>query len=251
MLGLSTTALDGEFEAWIEKVKNLGFEFIEFVSEWPQYLTHENYRHFAEVIESSGLKLSIHAPFSDVNIGAFSERIRRAFLEVLRETLEVAAQMNATVVTIHPGHCSPLSIKHRDRYLEIHRESLHRIANWGEELGIRIGVENMPRFPILDAQSCDRLAELVEGIEIGVTFDVGHLNTTTANFDRFLELLGDRVVHIHLHDNLGERDEHLPLGDGAVPWEKLLPKLPKVTKALEVADIKSAGKSLKFLKSLH
>ncbi|WP_232461728.1 sugar phosphate isomerase/epimerase family protein [Thermococcus pacificus] len=87
--------------------------------------------------------------------------------------------------------------------------------------------------------------------EIGVTFDVGHLNTTTRNFDRFLELFGKRIVHIHLHDNSGNRDEHLPVGDGTVPWKEALPKLPPVTRALEVNDLKSARRSLEFLKSLH
>ena len=255
MIGLSMTAYPkkspNRFGEWVREAKELGFDFIELLSEWPHYLTRYNLLLFREVLDSYGMKVTVHAPFSDINIASFNERIRKASLEIIRGTLELSAELEALAVTIHPGHCSPVSIKNRREYLEIHRESLRKIARWSEEYGVKIGVENMPRFPILDAQNCERLAEIIEGVEIGVTFDVGHLNTTTKNFDRFLKLFGNRIIHLHLHDNSGKADEHLPVGDGTVPWEKLIPKLPEVTKALEVGDLESARRSLEFLKDLH
>jgi sugar phosphate isomerase/epimerase len=255
MIGLSMTAYNGKtldgFEDWVGSVKELGFDFVEIVGEWPHYLTRDNLPFFNEVLSSYELKATVHAPFSDLNIASFNERIRNTSLELILETIELAAELGSIVVTMHPGHCSPISVKNRKKYLEIHRESLRTIARWSEEYGIKIGVENMPRFPILDAQNCDRVRGIIEGVEVGLTFDVGHLNTTTRNFDRFIELFGDRIVHVHLHDNSGERDEHLHLGDGTVPWKLLLPKLPKVTWALEVDDIESARRSLEFLRNLH
>ncbi|WP_258084031.1 sugar phosphate isomerase/epimerase family protein [Thermococcus thermotolerans] len=255
MLGLSMTAY-GEgslkgFERWVERAKSLGFGFIEVVSEWPHYLTEETVNSFREVADSYGMRVTVHAPFSDINIASFNDRIRDASLEIIRETVRLAAELDAVSVTVHPGHCSPVSMKNRRKYLEMHRESLRTIAKWSAEYGIKVGVENMPYFPILDAQTCERLWELVEGIEIGVTFDVGHLNTTTGKFKRFLNVLGERMIHVHLHDNSGGKDEHLALGDGTVPWARVLPRLPKTTWALEVSDIESARRSLEFLKKLH
>ncbi len=255
MIGLSMTAYTGKtlqgFEKWVEAAKELGFDLIEILSEWPHYLTRKNLKVFRETLDSYGLKVTVHAPFSDINIGSFNERIRKASLEALREALELSAELDALAVTVHPGHCSPVSVKNRDEYLRIHRESLRKIARWSEEYGVKVGVENMPKFVILDAQTCERLNEIIGDIGIGVTFDLGHLNTTTRNFDRFLEVFRGRIVHLHLHDNSGEADEHLALGDGTVPWRRVLPKLPKTTMALEVNDLESARKSLEFLKSLH
>ncbi|NJE29512.1 sugar phosphate isomerase/epimerase [Thermococcus sp. 18S1] len=255
MIGLSMTAYPGrdllEFEGWVGRAKELGFDFVEILSEWPHYLTRDSYRLFSEVLDGWGMKRTVHAPFSDVNIGSFNDRLRRTSLEIIHETIELAAELDALSVTIHPGHCSPVSVKNRRKYLEIHRESLGEIARWGEEYGVKVGVENMPRFVILDAQTCERLCEILGDVEIGVTFDVGHLNTTTGEFERFLEVLGDRIVHVHLHDNRGERDEHLALGDGTVPWARVLPRLPRVTWTLEVGDIESARRSLEFLRNLH
>ena len=66
-----------------------------------------------------------------------------------------------------------------------------------------------------------------------------------------MELFSGRIIHVHLHDNSGERDEHLPVGAGTVPWRRVLPKLPRVTRALEVSDLESARRSLEFLRNLH
>ncbi|AHL22674.1 sugar phosphate isomerase/epimerase family protein [Thermococcus nautili] len=254
MIGLSMTSYTGrtpeEFERWLEGAEGLGFDFVELVSEWPNFLTRETWKTYADVLGSFELGVTVHAPFSDVNIGSLNERLRRASIEVLRETLDVASRLNALVVTVHPGHCSPASRKFREDYNRVHRDSLRELEGLSGEFGVKVGVENMPSFPILDAQTPERLAELLDGIGLGVTLDVGHLNTVGFPFERFMALLGDRIVHVHLHDNSGKSDEHLPLGRGTVPWRKVLPKLIKFSRALEVSSLDDARVSLAFLRDI-
>ncbi|WP_297508692.1 sugar phosphate isomerase/epimerase [Thermococcus sp.] len=254
MIGLSTTAYPGRnvraFEEWLRAVKELGFDAVELVSEWPNFLTRTNWKSYSELIESYSLAVTVHAPFSDVNIGSLNSRIREASLEVLEEALEVSSLLNALSVTVHPGHCSPASRKYRDDYNWVHRQSLSRLGELSREYGVTVGVENMPSFPILDAQTPERLAELLEGIELGVTFDLGHLNTTTRDFEGFLRIFKGRIVHIHLHDNSGKADEHLAVGDGIIPWREVLPKLPGVPRVLEVSSLEDAERSLGYLRDI-
>ena len=254
MIGLSMTSYNGrtpgDFERWLGEVESLGFDFVELVSEWPNFLTRKNWKAYADVLTSFKLEVTIHAPFSDVNIGSLNERIRGASLEVLREALEVASHLNALVVTVHPGHCSPASRRFHDDYNRVHKASLRELERYSEEFGIVVGIENMPRFPILDAQTPERLKELLEETELGVTLDVGHLNTVGLPLERFFELLGKRIVHAHLHDNNGGRDEHLPLGTGTVPWRKVLPQLQGLRWAFEVSSVSDALASLAFLRDI-
>ncbi|MEO2152241.1 MAG: sugar phosphate isomerase/epimerase family protein [Thermococcus sp.] len=254
MIGLSMTSYTGrtpeEFERWLEEAEGLGFDFVELVSEWPNFLTRETWKTYANALESFELEVTVHAPFSDVNIGSLNEKLRTASIEVLAETLDVASRLNALAVTVHPGHCSPASRKFREDYNRVHRDSLRELERFSEEFGIRVGVENMPTFPILDAQTPERLAELLDGINLGVTLDVGHLNTVGFPFERFMELLGERIVHVHLHDNSGKSDEHLSLGRGTVPWREVLPRLEKFSRALEVSSLDDARVSLAFLRDI-
>jgi len=48
---------------------------------------------------------------------------------------------------------------------------------------------------------------------------VGHANTN-ARVDEFLDKCLDKVVHVHLYDNYGKKDGHLPAGQGTVDLEK-------------------------------
>jgi sugar phosphate isomerase/epimerase len=58
---------------------------------------------------------------------------------------------------------------------------------------------------------------------LGLHLDVGHANIgrRPEEPNRVAELLdafGDRLAHVHVHDNLGLDDLHLPLGAGSVDW---------------------------------
>lgn len=252
MIGLSTTAFKGDdIEGWLEDVEKLGFDYIEWVCEWPRFLDQNLFEKLKELMSSFNLPLTLHAPFSDLNVASFNEIIRKASMGAVEKALHRAVDLGAVAVTIHPGHCSPVSRKYPKEYLRIHRSSLEKIARTAEELGVNVGVENMPRFPILDAQTPERLKNIIDGIPIGVTFDVAHLNTTGADFEGFITNFKDRVIVLHLHDNHGSEDEHLALGEGNIPWEVLLPKLPKVPATIEVKNLRDAEKSIALLKSLH
>ena len=66
---------------------------------------------------------------------------------------------------------------------------------------------------------------------IGVTFDVGHLNLsrkhgfTTEDMQKEAEMVAKYVNKVHLTDNFGYSDSHLPIGMGNVPVKELLESL--------------------------
>jgi len=66
---------------------------------------------------------------------------------------------------------------------------------------------------------------------IGVTFDVGHLNIskkfgyTDEDLVKEAEKVKEYVKHVHLTDNFGYADVHLPIGMGNVPVKELLEAL--------------------------
>ncbi|NJE08839.1 sugar phosphate isomerase/epimerase [Thermococcus sp. M39] len=251
MIGVSTYALfDKSLGVALYKFREFPLDFVEIMDEGYHVLDKYNYKPHLEALESYGLKNIIHAPFSDLNIAALSEKLRRVMLETIFETLEIAHEMGSLLVVLHPGHYSPLSLKFPKAYEKVHKRSLEEIDRVAEKIGVKVALENMPKFPILDGQTADRIYNLIDGTNLYVTFDVGHLYTVTKNYAEFLELLGDRIIHIHLHDNDGKNDSHLALGDGIIPWDDVLEILPKnITWSLEVRSLDDFKKSLEFLKS--
>lgn len=68
--------------------------------------------------------------------------------------------------------------------------------------------------------------------EIGFTLDVGHANLMGFAPANYIDVLGHRLRHLHLHDNHGGGrstcDEHLTPGQGDIDWNALAFALARV-----------------------
>ena len=59
-------------------------------------------------------------------------------------------------------------------------------------------------------------------------FDTGHFNAfSTSSLEEWMDALGSRIGQIHLHDNHGSADEHLPVGEGTFPFQRFFELLKK------------------------
>lgn len=179
------------------------------------------------LIPSYDLQLSLHAPFSDVNIGSFNSRIWEEAVRQVIEAIQVADGVGMKTATVHPGFFSPLSFSSPKKVLDITRESIRLIDSSIQGLGIKVGVENMPNMVVTTCHTVQDLLYVIEGTDIGICFDVGHANTT-GETENFLQC-SDRFVNVHLHDNDGGSDPHLPMGAGTVDFESIVGKLSDYT----------------------
>ncbi len=202
--------LSKDFEAW------------EVVGEGRHFLPDIE-REFLEIAPSYDLEYSAHAPMSDINIGSLNPRMREHALQELIAGLGAARRMGMDVYTVHPGFMTPIGFVAPDKVKEAIRSSLRRLESVSRELGVRIALENMPRSHFSMATTPLSLLEMIEDLDIGICFDVGHANTVGL-VDEFLSLK-DRFINMHVHDNMGEMDEHLPVGKGTIDFPKVLRNL--------------------------
>jgi sugar phosphate isomerase/epimerase len=71
-----------------------------------------------------------------------------------------------------------------------------------------------------------RLFERLNSDRICFCFDTGHFNVfARAPLSVWFGELGKYLGHLHLHDNHGRFDEHLPVGNGNFPFAELFEKL--------------------------
>ena len=58
--------------------------------------------------------------------------------------------------------------------------------------------------------------------------DIGHAHCySTVDARKWAENLAPYVSHVHVHDNCGDRDSHIGLGKGNLPWKEVLKLLPQ------------------------
>jgi sugar phosphate isomerase/epimerase len=177
-------------------------------------------------LERSGLGLICHLP-AFVSTADLSPRIREASILECVEGLRAAALLQCEKVVIHPGAVFGLGAYVMEESGKAALDSLRTILLEAGRSRLRVCVENM--FPkarwMVTPEEFDPL--LREFPHVGLTLDVGHA-AIQGGWERavsFIRRFPDRIFHIHVSDNRGDRDEHLPLGVGTLRLEPILKEL--------------------------
>ncbi len=229
MISFSSSALVNKPFDWAYQLEDLGYTGWEIVCEGMQRLTEDNIDEVKKIVETTDLVITIHLPYSDLNLASVNQPIWEESVRQMKSCLTLAADF-AELAVVHPGHLSPAGAMMPDTAWEQNILGIRSICDHAAELGITIGVENMVNIPTLLGRAPFEIVGIIDTVDrdnLGFTLDVGHANTNN-NLREFL-LLKDRIVHVHVHDNRGERDEHLPVGSGTVDWQLVFSSLTGYT----------------------
>jgi sugar phosphate isomerase/epimerase len=227
----------------LEELTNVGFRGWEVIAEGPQKLDN-NLISLIDYAESSyGLGISVHTPFSDLNIASLNVPIWHETLRQIEAVIEGLAD-HAHIFVIHPGYVSPLASFCPEKALDKNKQALMKLVQCAKEYQVTATVENMVNEDFL----LGRFPYEIEDMRpdgLGFTFDVGHANTADV-INSFSKLKFD---HVHLHDNNGLTDEHLPLGEGNINWKHTMQAFRgyKGIFVLESRTLKEGVQSLNYL----
>lgn len=205
---------------WVYDIEDAGYSGWEISADGNYRLDNPLlYSKIKEVLETTGLKASVHAPFADLNLASLNYPIYKESIRQLSECVVLAAEISDRV-TIHPGYLSPSAKLVPDKVWSLHKDALREIGKSAEDAGVVACLENMPEIPDFLCRDVDELFGMIDDVDgFGATIDIGHANTT-GKLDKFLKKIS-QAKHIHIHDNKGKTDEHSPLGEGNIDWQKV------------------------------
>lgn len=173
--------------------------------------------------DSYNIRFTVHAPFSDLNIASLNPKIRESSVAQILEAIRICSDLGIRLVTLHPGYKSPLGAYFMDKVKEMHKKSMIEIDKANEEYGVVLALENLPKMWISLCSNAQEMKELIEGTNIKICFDVGHAHIA-GEINDLLGLKKD-FVNLHLHDNNGEKDKHLVIGEGNIDLKHILEEL--------------------------
>lgn len=173
-------------------------------------------------LEDTGIKLSLHPPTTSMDLSCDSLELRLFSLSEHLKAIELAGELRAEHVVIHPGFCCE-SLENRGPALERALDSMERLLKAAKEAGVSLAVENVGWRQYSDF-SLDEYCSFLEYFhpeEVVALLDVGHAFLNRWSFSEVFQRLGNRLHALHLHDNNGIKDQHLPIGQGHLPWEEI------------------------------
>jgi sugar phosphate isomerase/epimerase len=200
--------------AEIEWMAGMGLEFIDLTLEPPGAASWQvDPRAIRAALDRTGLDVVGHTAYY-LPIACPIESVRQAAVAELRRCLEVFGAIGARWMNIHPDGHAPM----HDRAFVIERnlQSLEELLPTARQCEVGLMLENLPGHFNVPAQ----IASLLDPLpEVGFHLDIGHANLLVepSSAEALIRNFGDRLRHVHLHDNKGgHADLHLPLGAGTI-----------------------------------
>jgi sugar phosphate isomerase/epimerase len=221
--------------AVIESAARAGFDAIELFCE----AGHFDYRSAADAHELAGwleahqvALHSVHAPVhrdlapsreggSPLSISE-PERVRRAeAVDEIKRALDLAEQVPYQILVQHVGGSrEPDDPRHWDAAFN----SLEHLALFAKERGVTIALENTPG-ELATPANLRRFVDQTRLTDLRFCFDAGHAHIGDG-IAASLEPMRPLIVTTHLHDNHGDKDEHLVPYQGTVDWPAAIKGLP-------------------------
>ena len=197
------------------------------------YRSGEDAHELAAWLAGNNLTLnSIHSPTTrDFHLSRESgaplsicdpERMRR------QEAVDEIKRALDLVEHIPFRYCIQHVARHRDlpdeRKWDAAFSSLENLSLFARHRGVTIAIENTPGEMATPA-NLKNFLEQTRLTSVKLCFDAGHAHLEGGDPEA-LQNVRDYVVTTHMHDNRGERDDHLLPYEGSIDWSATLAALP-------------------------
>jgi sugar phosphate isomerase/epimerase len=242
------------FNIMLKRLATVETDYVEIVDDGLHTLNKRRVAALNEAARFSGIKYTLHCPIADINIASPSKPMLNASLKRLKQSMAHASELNAEIWVLHPGQVTGISPFYLGYDWRQNIQSIRLLHEAARGLGLRIAIENVPKKYGSLMKTTEDFAKLYKetGLtDIGIVLDIGHANLE-AQTQGFLEQFPDRIVHLHLSDNMGEQDQHLGIGYGKIDWGQIVTQLKQIgfDGTIMIESVFNVPESLTRLKQL-
>lgn len=227
----------------------------EIVLEPPEILTSEKKQEFIDLCNSfSNIKKQVHGPFLDVCLCSHNEFISKASIEAYVKSAKICEEINARILTIHPGLANSL-VKSYHRYNKLRLvEAINELLDLVENMDVIICLENMPKKVNLFLKT-DEINEFFANLnrdDIFMTWDTSHSWTCDVDIEIFWKKFSKIIKNVHLVDNYDkEKDNHPALGSGKINFNEIFKIINEYNYngalIVELSSAKDLPQSIEFI----
>jgi sugar phosphate isomerase/epimerase len=193
----------------------------------------------AIILKEFNGRVIIHGPFLGIRYTYNDYLLRKAVFKRMQMTYKLVKELNPDIIVLHSGFSEEMrSFNLEDLWLNETANFWKKEIYKYEKVNTRIVIENI----VEDEPSLlMELHDIVGSKFFGLCLDVGHTNIfSNLPIKEWISKMGKRLHYVHLHDNSGKEDEHLPVGRGNINFDDIFNKLkeviPDVQVSLEVDD---------------
>ena len=223
---------DINYKYYIDKVKNLGYDILEFQAQPLLEMTDAECREIKKYADERGIKLSYSLGLNPkYDVANPDKEVRAGGVKYLSDIVRKIAVMEGELFSgvTYAGWGIPgyfVDEKEKEALFERSVDSMQQVMKVAEKEGVIVCCEAVNRFesPLINtAQEAIRYADMVNSKNIGIHLDTYHMNIEENNIGDAIRLVGKRLRHFHT----GENNRNVP-GRGHLDWDEIFKALKDI-----------------------
>lgn len=233
--GLLTSPIESVPEQ-IVRFHELGFDYAEIGIEepnaTPQILMHQK----DEILSSLSLNdmSAVGHTAYWVGFGSSHEKVRRGWIEEAKDMIFAASELKIEILNFHfYGRHGMIGATEQSKntFLRNFTDAMKELTQFAATQKVSLMLENAPPESHAPLESVECFSHVMKSVPaLSFHLDVGHafIENRMRGVRNYVDVFGDRLVHVHMHDNHGKQDEHLPLGKGDIDAREIIRLLKEV-----------------------
>lgn len=167
--------------------------------------------------------LSIHAIFSDLNVGSQDRDIVKIADTRYKYSFNIAKELGAKTLLFHSGN---KAMKHEGSQYKFIKNSVkywRDFVKYFEDSGIVAVIENVHER---EPKWCKLIIDEVNSQNLKLALDVGHANLfSEVPVVDWVKEYGKDLYHLHIHNNFKKNDDHFSLLNGSVNYKEIFDEI--------------------------
>jgi sugar phosphate isomerase/epimerase len=169
-----------------------------------------------------------------VGFGSSHEKARRGWLEEAKDMILVASELQLGLLNFHfYGRLGRVGAtqESRNTFLRNFTDAMKELTEFAATKKLDLMLENAPPGNESPLESIEYFSQVMQAVPaLKFHLDIAHafIENRMKGVRDYINAFGDRLAHVHIHDNHGKCDEHLPLGKGKIDFRKAIRLLKEI-----------------------
>lgn len=209
-----------EFQSYEKLIKEGLFQAVEIFYPYDKTLEEQKiYEENANQFKKYNIEFVLHLPFGPRS-DLLNEEQYEVILQRMKDGIDFGKKFNVNKFTLHLGSFNNKDLG-RKYFVNKCIETMKVLCDYAYPSYIMI--ENMPGYNEL-GYSPDEIKEIILGtnrVNAKFIIDYGHANVSEYKIEDYIYGLKEYLIHTHISDNDGSRDQHKPIGCGNIDYKKI------------------------------
>jgi len=173
-------------------------------------------RGIAKRLRALGIRMTVHAPFHEIFLGAPDRLVREAAVARMERAFTAASLFRPESIVVHFNYEERRFGFIYDEWLANIVPNLRHFGEKARRMGAFLAVENVYEE---NPRAMKEVLPMLRDVPVYQCLDTGHVSAfSRTGLKAWLKQMGPFIRQMHLHDNDGTGDTHGPVGSGSVDF---------------------------------